>query len=153
MQKGVGKCSRLAVLLCVGLCSGGCGDHGGGAGASGANNQAGNGSGSSDAQHLDADLEDITSDSVQLSFKCGLDYTVDIRASPAETEAWVREYLGRMANSAVFANPFQAFLQEESLLSELVTQKMTNGVVGLPGVYGTPAFDATCGDLKPVSEP
>lgn len=61
---------------------------------------------------------------------------------------WVRDYLDSTANSAVFAHPYQAFLQDDSLLSELVTEKMTEGVVGLPGVYGMSAFHATCGALE-----
>jgi hypothetical protein len=151
MQTGVVVCSRLGMLLCWGLLSGGCSDSG--SGASGTDNQPGSGSGSSWTQHLEEALEATTSNSVLISFKCSLDYTVDIGASSAATEAWVRDYLDSAANSAVFAHPFQAFLQDDSLLSELVTEKMTKGVVGLPGVHGTPAFDATCGDMKLAEDP
>jgi hypothetical protein len=123
----------------VGLLSLGCG---------GDDGETGNPRAPSSGQHLEADLQATTSNSVLVSFKCGLDYTVDIHAPAADTETWVRDYLDSTANSAVFAHPYQAFLQDDSLLSELVTEKMTEGVVGLPGVYGTSAFDATCGDMK-----
>jgi len=138
MRTGVGVCARLGALLCVGLLSFGCGGDG----------DTGSKSASSSGQHLEADLRATTSNSVLVSFKCSLDYTVDIHAPAADTEMWVRDYLDSMANSAVFAHPYQAFLQDDSLLSELVTEKMTEGVVGLPGVYGTSAFHATCGAME-----
>lgn len=139
MQTGVGMWSRLGVLLCAGVLSAGCGDSGG---------DDGNKNGSNSGQHLEASLQATTSNSVMISFKCSLDYSVDIHATATETEMWVREYLDGSANSAVFANPYQAFLQDDALLSRLVTKKMTEGVVGLPGIYGTSSFVATCGDIE-----
>lgn len=127
------------MLLCAGVLSLGCG---------GGDDDAGNKGRSTSGQHLDADLRATTSNSVLVSFKCSLDYTVDIHAPEADTVIWVRDYLDSTANSAVFAHPYQAFLQDGSLLSKLVTENMTEGVVGLPGVYGTPSFKATCGDMQ-----
>lgn len=146
-------CSRVGILVCALLLCSGCGDDGGGSGDGGASNGAGSGGGSVAGRHLEADLEATSSDSIPILFHCSLDYTVDIHGSPAETEEWVSGYLDGSANSVVGRRPLQAFYQEESLLSEMVTMDMMEGVVGLPGIYGTPTFDATCGDIELVNAP
>lgn len=142
---------KLGMMLCALLICVGCDDSGDGS-SDGALSGAGT-SGSGNAQRLEADLEATTSNSVLMTFHCTLDYTVDLHASAADTEAWVRDYLAGCAESVAGTGPYQAFHDEPSLFNDKLAIELNEGIVGLPGVYGTPSFEAECRDFEFVFDP